>query len=86
MHPGVTSKVRPLIKKLSLFCPSEACQLLKYNEYINTLCMGKVARYKEKNILAQKVLSLSQSLQQKFRGDCPCLILVNTCRSNNYWI
>ncbi len=32
------SKLRPLMKKLSLFCfASEACQLLKYNEYINSI-------------------------------------------------
>ena len=55
-----TPGVRPLIKKLGFFL-SEACQLLKYNEY-TTMCMGKVARYKE--IVQAKILHRSLSLSE----------------------
>ena len=66
-------KLSPLMKKLTVSV-SEACQLLKY---INIQCMGKVARYKEKYTRQhQKVVPCHcQSLQQRFREDCPCLQL-----------
>ncbi len=71
-----TPGVRPLIKKLGFFL-SEACQLLKYNEY-TTMCMGKVARYKEivqAKILHHKVVPCHcRSLQRRSRQDCPCLL------------
>ncbi len=73
-HLGVCLKITPTHEKTKYFLfAAEACQLLEYNEYNNIMHGYKVARY----ICIRRLFLVTacQSLQQRFREDCPCLYL-----------
>ncbi len=78
-NSSFASKLRPLMK--SFLSASEACQLLKYNEFINNyttiVCMGEVARYKEKyksRFCIRRLFFVTVRVFKRFREDCPCLL------------